>query len=219
MRLRATGWRSPAIRHTLTGTTRSGAIRGLSSSNSLARPKRIPLDIPPPFPVTKSCPDSRCSCPPTPPMPEGSPLDYDHPLSGTIAAYSQQIVICTGQRDWTSRIEDDGKGKSWGELVRGLKRLMGRGGPYADVSCLSILAMNALLIWLVYSPLTTLWLRIRPYHHPRPSILPPGRPRLSFFPASNTSLPFLSMPRAPHKTAPTCRPSYEHTSSPQNSAR
>ncbi|KAL3479460.1 Sucrase/ferredoxin-like-domain-containing protein [Aspergillus californicus] len=131
MRLRATGWRSPAIRHART-ETRSGAIRGLSSSNSLARPQRIPLDIPPPFPVTKTCPETRCSCPPTPSMPKGSPLDYDHPLSGTIAAYAQQIVICTGQRDWTSRIEDDGKGKSWGELVRGLKRLMGRGGPYAD---------------------------------------------------------------------------------------
>ncbi|KAL4926497.1 Sucrase/ferredoxin-like-domain-containing protein [Aspergillus undulatus] len=93
---------------------------------------RIPLDIPPPFPVTKICPEPTCSCPPTPSMPEGLPLDYDHPLSGTMAAYAQQIVICTGQRDWTSRIEDDGKGQGWGELVRGLKGLLGRGGPYAD---------------------------------------------------------------------------------------
>jgi hypothetical protein len=67
-------------------------------------------------------------------MPEGLPLDHDHPLNGTMAAYAQQIVICTGQKDWTSRIEDDGKDDSWGELVRGLKGLMGRGGPYADVS-------------------------------------------------------------------------------------
>ncbi|KAL4801701.1 Sucraseferredoxin-like protein [Aspergillus unguis] len=65
-------------------------------------------------------------------MPEGLPLDLDHPLNGTMAAYAQQMVICTGQRDWTSRIEDDGKDESWGELVRGLKSLMGRGGPYAD---------------------------------------------------------------------------------------
>ncbi|GAB1217205.1 hypothetical protein ATERTT37_006441 [Aspergillus terreus] len=65
-------------------------------------------------------------------MPEGLPIDYDQPLNGTMAAYAQQILVCTGQNDWTSRIENDGEGQSWGELVRGLKRLMGRGGPYAD---------------------------------------------------------------------------------------
>ncbi|KAH3008444.1 hypothetical protein KXW60_002081 [Aspergillus fumigatus] len=65
-------------------------------------------------------------------MPEGLPIDFDQPLNGTMAAYTQQVVICTGQRDWESRIEDDGKGQSWGELVRGLKKLMGRGGRYAD---------------------------------------------------------------------------------------
>ena len=55
-----------------------------------------------------------------------------------MAAYAQQIVVCTGQRDWTSRIEDDGKEQGWGEFVRGLRRLMGRGGPYADVSHVSV---------------------------------------------------------------------------------
>ncbi|KAI9371695.1 Sucrase/ferredoxin-like-domain-containing protein [Aspergillus egyptiacus] len=127
MRLRPTGWRSSAVRPTRT----SVAIRCLSSSRCLSR-QRVPLEIPPPFPIIKTCPEPRCSCPSTPSMPEGLPLDHDHPLGGTMAAYAQQIVICTGQRDWTSRIEDDGKGKSWGGLVRGLKALMGRGGPYAD---------------------------------------------------------------------------------------
>ncbi|KAL4914255.1 Sucrase/ferredoxin-like-domain-containing protein [Aspergillus aurantiobrunneus] len=131
MRLRVTAWRSPATPPTQPRSTRA-TIRCLSSSNHLARQRRIPLEIPPPFPVTKTCPEPRCSCPPTPSMPEGLPLDHDHPLSGTMAAYAQQIVICTGQSDWTSRIEDDGKGRSWGELVRGLKGLLGRGGPYAD---------------------------------------------------------------------------------------
>ncbi|KAI9040915.1 sucrase/ferredoxin-like domain-containing protein [Aspergillus affinis] len=65
-------------------------------------------------------------------MPEGLPLDHNQPLNGTMAAYAQQILICTGQGDWTSRIEDDGKNQGWGELARGLKRLMGRGGHYAD---------------------------------------------------------------------------------------
>ena len=68
-------------------------------------------------------------------MPEGLPIDHNQPLNGTMAAYAQQILICTGQGDWTSRIEDDGKNQGWGELARGLKRLMGRGGRYADVSC------------------------------------------------------------------------------------
>ncbi|PYH49881.1 sucrase/ferredoxin-like domain-containing protein [Aspergillus saccharolyticus JOP 1030-1] len=49
-----------------------------------------------------------------------------------MAAYAQQLLVCTGQRDWTSRIEDDGQGESWGALVRGLKGLLGRGGQFAD---------------------------------------------------------------------------------------
>ncbi|ODM20436.1 hypothetical protein SI65_03489 [Aspergillus cristatus] len=93
---------------------------------------RARLDIPPPFPVTKSCPEPSCDCPPTPAMPEGLPIDYEQPLNGTMAAYAQQLLICTGQRDWTSRIEDDGKEEGWGNLARGLKKLLGRAGPYAD---------------------------------------------------------------------------------------
>ena len=66
-------------------------------------------------------------------MPEGLPIDYEQALNGTMAAYAQQLLICTGQRDWTSRIENDGQDQGWGNLVRGLKRLLGRGGPYLDV--------------------------------------------------------------------------------------
>ena len=66
-------------------------------------------------------------------MPEDLTIDYDQPLNGTMAAHAQQMVICTGQRDWTSRIENDGENKSWGELVRALRRLLLRGGQYADV--------------------------------------------------------------------------------------
>ncbi|KAL5332349.1 Sucrase/ferredoxin-like-domain-containing protein [Aspergillus crustosus] len=129
MRLRAMGRRLPATRLTKVETD---AVRFFSNTKCLSTRRKIPLDTPPPFPITSACPDPSCSCPPAPIMPEGLPLDHDHPLNGTMAAYAQQIVICTGQKDWTSRIEDDGKGQSWGELVRGLKSLMGRGGPYAD---------------------------------------------------------------------------------------
>jgi len=117
-------WRSPF------GTLRS------HSQIRFASRLRARLDIPPPFPVTKSCPEPSCDCPPTPAMPEGLTVDYEQPLNGTMAAYAQQLLICTGQRDWTSRIEDDGKEKGWGDLVRGLKKLLGRGGPYADVCVL-----------------------------------------------------------------------------------
>lgn len=69
-------------------------------------------------------------------MPEGLAIDYEQPLNGTMAAYAQQLVICTDQTDWTSRIENDGEQKGWGEMVRGLKKLFGRGGQYTDVRSL-----------------------------------------------------------------------------------
>lgn len=97
---------------------------------------RARLDLPPPFPVTATCPEPSCACPPTPAMPDGLPIDYAQPLNGTMAAYAQQLLLCTGQRDWTSRIENDGEDQAWGELARGLKRLMGRGGRFADVCLL-----------------------------------------------------------------------------------
>ncbi|RAK99358.1 sucrase/ferredoxin-like domain-containing protein [Aspergillus ibericus CBS 121593] len=119
---------SPISRASSTGA--SSTTRFFSSTSLRSHPARIPLDIPPPFPVTKTCPEPSCSCPATPSMP--APIDYDQPLNGTMAAYAQQLLVCTGQRDWTSRIEEDGQGQNWGELVRGLKRLLGRGGKYAD---------------------------------------------------------------------------------------
>lgn len=65
-------------------------------------------------------------------MPDSLPLDNNTPLSGTMAAYAQQLVVCTGQRDWESVIERDGRNTAWGALVKGLKSLLGRGGSYAD---------------------------------------------------------------------------------------
>ena len=115
-------------------TCRQQRIRTFTTSACRSSRLRTPIDIPPPFPITKTCPEPSCSCPPTPAMPEGQPIDYEQPLNGTMAAYAQQMVICTGQKDWTSRIEDDGDNQNWGRLVRGLKKFLGRGGKYADVS-------------------------------------------------------------------------------------
>lgn len=120
-------------------------IRLLSSTPQRSR-LRARLEIPPPFPVTKTCPEPSCNCPPTPAMPEGLPIDHEQALNGTMAAYAQQVLVCTGQSDWTSRIEDDGENKGWGNLVRGLKSLLGRGGPYLDVCGLYHSLLNARIL-------------------------------------------------------------------------
>ena len=111
------------------------AVRPFSKSSHDYVPLRVPLDIPPPFPLSKTCPEPSCSCPPTPPMPDQLPIDHEQVLNGTMAPYTQHILVCTGKDDWTSRIENDGEGEGWGGLVRGLKHLLGRGGKYADVCC------------------------------------------------------------------------------------
>ncbi|OAT12338.1 hypothetical protein BDBG_17658 [Blastomyces gilchristii SLH14081] len=102
----------------------------LTSRNSSTSSRRI--TIPPPFPITPSCPEPTCPCAPTPKMPQGLEIDHERDLNGTMAPYSQQVLILTGQRDWRSRIEEDGVDEGWGMLGRGLKGLIGRGGRYAD---------------------------------------------------------------------------------------
>lgn len=82
------------------------------------------------FSTIEKCPSPKCACASTP---TGLDIDHSRDLNGTMAAYTQHIVVFTGQRDWTSRIEDDGAGTGWGELVRKLKEKLGRGGEFANV--------------------------------------------------------------------------------------
>jgi hypothetical protein len=70
-------------------------------------------------------------------MPEGLEIDHSKPLNGSMAPYAEQVLICTGQRDWKSRIEDENDGVN---LAADLKELLGRGGIYSDVS-LAFLSM------------------------------------------------------------------------------
>jgi hypothetical protein len=104
-------------------------------SSSAAGRRRI--DPAPPFPTIPTCPEPTCSCAKTP-----SNLDIDHErnLNGSMAGYSQQVIIATGQSDWRSRIEEDGVNEGWGILGRGLKGLVGRGGKYSDVRISSLRA-------------------------------------------------------------------------------
>ncbi|KAI1661232.1 FMI1 protein [Daldinia decipiens] len=75
------------------------------------------------------CPEPTCGCADTPPMPLGQGIDKDGKLNGLIASYAQQVLICTGKDDWSSRIEEDNSGDN---LAADLKELIGRGGTYSD---------------------------------------------------------------------------------------
>ena len=66
-------------------------------------------------------------------MPEGFPIDHTKPLNGTMAAYAEQLIICTGKDDWDSRIEDENGGDN---LATRIKKLVGPKGEFHDV-CLS----------------------------------------------------------------------------------
>ncbi|QSZ35817.1 hypothetical protein DSL72_006939 [Monilinia vaccinii-corymbosi] len=46
-----------------------------------------------------------------------------------MAAYAEQVLICTGKPDWPSRIEEDHSGDN---LAADIKELIGRGGRYSD---------------------------------------------------------------------------------------
>ncbi|CAO2648389.1 Nn.00g076560.m01.CDS01 [Neocucurbitaria sp. VM-36] len=84
------------------------------------------------IPYTQTCPSPTCECASTPPD-----LDIDRktPLLNTMAAYSEQVIICTGKEDWTSNIENE-EGET-GEFVKGLKGVIGKGGvgfdPFTNV--------------------------------------------------------------------------------------
>ena len=89
--------------------------------------------FPPPFPVINTCPSPTCSCAATP---GGLDIDHARPLSGTMPAYNQHVVICTGQDDWPSRIEDDTARGFFAQrpLARLLKNQLGPKGPLHNVS-------------------------------------------------------------------------------------
>lgn len=96
---------------------------------SLAIPSNKSASSVAPFPVVATCPSPTCQCRPTP---EGLDIDHKQPLNGTMAAYSEHVVISTGRIDWAGRIEDE-VDEGQVVLVRELKRLLGQHGKYSDV--------------------------------------------------------------------------------------
>ncbi|KAK4550720.1 hypothetical protein LTR36_000299 [Oleoguttula mirabilis] len=112
------------------------------SSRRMARflsPRTVPvyfarhasrIDIPftpPPVPVLEHCPSPTCQCRP---MPEGLDIEREQDISSSMASYAEQVLICSGKEDWTSRIEDE-EGTD-GALVRQLKGLLGQRGKFSD---------------------------------------------------------------------------------------
>jgi hypothetical protein len=85
------------------------------------------------IPTVQKCPEPTCPCSATP---SGLDIDHKRSLSNTMAPYSQHLVIFTGRRDWTSRIENDGIDTGWGDLGRGVKNMMSprEHGEFVDVS-------------------------------------------------------------------------------------
>ncbi|KAH8821429.1 FMI1 protein [Xylogone sp. PMI_703] len=85
--------------------------------------------VDPSFPTIPTCPSPTCECAQTPEMPPGLEIDHKRPLNGTMAAYAEQVLICTGKDDWPSRIEEENSGDN---LAADIKELLGKGGIYSD---------------------------------------------------------------------------------------
>lgn len=87
----------------------------------------IPLpSTPPPVPVIETCPSPTCQCRETPP---GLDIERETDLNGSMAAYAEQILLCTGKEDWKSKTEDEEDAV----LLRQLRQFLVRGGKYVDV--------------------------------------------------------------------------------------
>ncbi|KAF2855059.1 hypothetical protein T440DRAFT_440908 [Plenodomus tracheiphilus IPT5] len=84
------------------------------------------------IPYTQTCPSPTCECAA---MPPDLDIDRKSSLLNTMAAYSEQVIVCTGKEDWVSNIEQE-EGET-GDFVKGLKGIIGKGGvgfdPFTNV--------------------------------------------------------------------------------------
>ncbi|KAG6045849.1 hypothetical protein E4U17_008107 [Claviceps sp. LM77 group G4] len=63
-------------------------------------------------------------------MPNGLEIDHTSRLNGVIASYSEHVLVCTGQDDWASKIEDENGGDN---LVADLGDIILRKGVRGDL--------------------------------------------------------------------------------------
>ncbi|KAI7041609.1 putative transporter [Hortaea werneckii] len=88
------------------------------------------IDIPftpPPVPVIEKCPVPTCPCSAAP---DGLQIEREQNINGSMAAYAEQVLLCTGRSDWASRIETEENAD--GEIVRQLKSFLGPNGKFSD---------------------------------------------------------------------------------------
>lgn len=83
------------------------------------------------IPVIPKCPAPTCECAD---MPPDLDIDRTKDLNGLIAAYSQHVIVSTGQADWKSKIEDEKDTAPWGTIVAQSKAMLGPKGRFHDVS-------------------------------------------------------------------------------------
>ena len=82
-------------------------------------------------PHIDACPSPTCACAPMPEL----DIDRKSKMRGVFVPYKEQVLVCSGRDDWTSKIEEE-EGPA-GDVVRGLKGGFGRGGQFCDVSVLA----------------------------------------------------------------------------------
>ncbi|KAF2729330.1 hypothetical protein EJ04DRAFT_502512 [Polyplosphaeria fusca] len=104
---------------------------------SISAPRSSPST--PTIPYTWTCPSPTCSCAPAP---QDLDIDRKTPLLNTMPAHSQHLLICTGNSDWTSRIEDEPTPS--GAFIRGLKSIIGKGGPAFDPFTHTLISTSSL---------------------------------------------------------------------------
>lgn len=85
------------------------------------------------LPTIPECPSPTCECAE---MPPDLDIETERKLNGTMPAHSEHVIICTGQADWKSRIEDEKDTAPWGEVVSSIKTLLGPKGRLHDVGWL-----------------------------------------------------------------------------------
>ena len=101
-----------------------------SASASPRRALATKSNNPPPFPTIPTCPAPTCACAASPTLPSGFEIDHKAPLNGLISNYAQHVLVCTGEDDWPSRIEDAHGGDN---LAADLRELVGPKGKFSDV--------------------------------------------------------------------------------------
>lgn len=75
--------------------------------------------------MIEKCPSPTCQCRETP---AGLDIERETDLNGSMAAYAEQLLLCTGKEDWKSKTEDEEDAV----LLRQLRKYLVRGGKYVD---------------------------------------------------------------------------------------